>query len=176
MSATTNKFADLIGEEKDVGGRPTKYLGRDTDDTAYRLALLGATDDEIAEFFGIARSTLYLWKQKTPSFSDALTRGKEIADADVAVSLLERAKGYDYETTHVSAFQGDVTLTPIKAHVPPDVGAIKMWLSNRRPKTWRDSTKIEHTGADGKDLIPETDSAEVARRLAFLLTTGVQEK
>lgn len=35
---------------------------------------------------------------------------------------------------------------------------------------------IEHTGADGKDLIPEAPPiTEIARRLAFLLTAGAKE-
>ena len=31
---------------------------------------------------------------------------------------------------------------------------------------------IEHTGKDGKDLIPESDPSDLARRVAFLLARG----
>jgi phage terminase small subunit len=37
--------------------------------------------------------------------------------------------------------------------------------------------KVEHTGKDGKDLIPaEVSETEVARRVAFLLTSQLQSK
>lgn len=36
--------------------------------------------------------------------------------------------------------------------------------------------KHEHTGANGKDLIPPTDPLEVARRIAFALRQGIEAK
>ena len=47
-------------------------------------------------------------------------------------------------------------------------------LLGKHLKLFADRT--EHTGADGKDLIPaETPLTEVARRLAFLLTAGAKD-
>jgi phage terminase small subunit len=47
-------------------------------------------------------------------------------------------------------------------------------LLGKHLKLFADRTEI--TGADGKDLIPETPLTEVARRLAFLLTAGAKSQ
>jgi hypothetical protein len=39
-------------------------------------------------------------------------------------------------------------------HVPPDPGAAKLWLTNRRSEQWRDKTYNEHAGKDGAPLVP----------------------
>jgi hypothetical protein len=38
--------------------------------------------------------------------------------------------------------------------VPPDPGAAKLWLTNRRPEEWRDKTSTELTGKDGAAIVP----------------------
>ena len=48
-------------DEKGPGGRPTKF-DESLIDQAYKLSLLGATDEQIAAFFEVAVSTIYLWK------------------------------------------------------------------------------------------------------------------
>ncbi len=48
---------------------------------AYKLALLGSTDDELADFFRVRVSTIHNWKKKHNEFLDALKRGKDVADA-----------------------------------------------------------------------------------------------
>ena len=59
---------------------------------------MGATDTELARFFGISRSTFYLWRLNYPEFSDALRAGKMPADDRVERSFYERAIGYDHES------------------------------------------------------------------------------
>jgi hypothetical protein len=39
-------------------------------------------------------------------------------------------------------------------HVPPDPGAAKLWLTNRRPEEWREKSVTELTGKDGAALVP----------------------
>lgn len=72
-----------------------KYNPEYHDDWAWSLASKGAIDDEIAEAFGISVRTLHRWKQEYPSFLQALTVGKEAADAKIEKSLYKRALGYD---------------------------------------------------------------------------------
>src|ERR1041384_7074197 len=57
----------------------------------FELALLGLTDDELAEALGISERTLENWKLRHPEFLEALKRGKSLADAEVAHSLYRRA-------------------------------------------------------------------------------------
>ena len=80
----------------------------------------------------------------------SLKSGKEIADATVASKLYHRAIGYDHDDVHIYNCKGEVTLTPIKKHYPPDTVACIFWLKNRRPAQWRE--KIEHTGVDGQPI------------------------
>lgn len=39
---------------------------------AENYALLGATDDELADFFGVSKQTLNKWKKDYPEFLDSL--------------------------------------------------------------------------------------------------------
>lgn len=123
-----------------AGGRPTKFKAEYVQQAA-KLCKLGATDRELADFFGVAESTLHLWKLEHPKFSESLKIGKEQADLRVKRSLYARAVGYSHPDVHVSNFQGAVTLTPIVKHYPPDPTSGIFWLKNRDPENWRD--KIE---------------------------------
>jgi hypothetical protein len=87
-------------------------------------------------------------------FLHALKGGKDSADDRVERSLYQRAVGYTYDAVHFSSFQGNVTETPYREHVAPDVVAQIFWLKNRRPDQWRDKQIQEVTGADGAPLVP----------------------
>lgn len=127
---------------KGVGGRPSKYDPAKTPEQAYKLCLLGATDKELADFFGVAESTLNKWKIDYPEFSEALNRGKVDADARVAQSLYHRALGYEHPDTDIRVVNGEVVITPTIKRYPPDTAAAIFWLKNRQRGKWRD--KIEH--------------------------------
>jgi len=99
---------------------------------AYKLCLLGATDDQIADFFELSTSTIEKWKKVHPEFGEALLRGKTEADAVIAESLFHRARGYSHPDVHVSNYKGDITVTKITKHYPPDTTACIFWLKNRQ--------------------------------------------
>lgn len=123
---------------------------------AYKLCLLGATDEDLAQFFEVCRATISNWKNDHPSFAKALKKGKDIADAEVADSLHKRAIGYSHDDVHISSYQGVITTTKIKKHYPPDTEAGKFWLKNRQKENFRDKQDHELTGKDGNPLMPET--------------------
>lgn len=127
-----------------MSGRPTSYKPEYCEH-AVKLCKLGATDRELADFFDIAESTLNLWKQQHSEFSESIKEGKLQADAHVAERLYQRAMGYSHPEVHVSNYQGEVTLTPLTKHYPPDSTAAIFWLKNRRPEQWRDKTEREIT-------------------------------
>lgn len=129
-------------------GRPTKYR-EEFAQTAYKLCLLGATNDELADFFNVAGSTVDLWLARHAEFKRQVTAGRKIADANVAERLYQRAMGYEHDDVYPSSFQGDVTLTTIRKHYPPDTQAASLWLRNRQPEKWRDKQQLEHAGPDG---------------------------
>jgi len=136
-------------------GRPTKYR-TEFAAQARRLALLGQTDAEMAAFFGVSEATFHRWKHAHKDFCESIKEGKADADAKVAAALYQRAVGYSHPDVHVSNYQGQITVTPLTKHYPPDTGAAFIWLKNRQPDKWRD--RIEHqadvtvSGPDGAAL------------------------
>ncbi|WP_442592481.1 terminase [Parapusillimonas sp. JC17] len=126
--------------------RPSRYKAEFAEQ-AEKLCRLGATDKEMADFFGVTEKTINNWKKAHPQFLQALKAGKQLADAEVADKLFQRAIGYSHPDVHVSNYQGEITITPLTKHYPPDPTSMIFWLKNRRPDLWRD--KPEPTDEDG---------------------------
>jgi hypothetical protein len=95
-----------LAETKDSTPSPT--VAETKDSTRYReayadqvrkLGLLSSplTEECLAEFLGVPRSTIALWKQAEPSFSDVLRHAKLKADASVTAKLWQRATGYEVQ-------------------------------------------------------------------------------
>lgn len=145
----------ITEEDANNVGRPTKYRSEYAHQ-AYKLCLLGYTDKGLADFFMVAESTLNLWKKEHPEFSESLRSGKCIADAEVANSVYVRATGYTHDAVHVSVFMGDVTLTDIQKHHPPDIAAAKMWLYNRQPHLWKAKVEVADE-VDDKDIVTDDE-------------------
>lgn len=127
--------------------RPSRYKAEFAEQ-AEKLCRLGATDKELAEFFGVTEKTINNWKGAHPEFLQSLKAGKQMADAEVADKLFQRAIGYSHPDTHISNYQGLITVTPITKHYPPDPTSMIFWLKNRRPDLWRD--KPEPDDGDGE--------------------------
>lgn len=128
-------------------GRPSKFTPSMERQVRF-LAARGATDVELAAFFEVSVPTLDTWKKVHPEFLGSLKEGKAEADSAVQRGLFERATGYSHPDAHVSNFQGQVTVTPLTKHYPPDTTAAIFWLKNRRPEEWRDKIDVNanHTG------------------------------
>ena len=116
---------------------------------ARKLALLGLTDTEIADQFGISPDTLYEWGRRHPQFSEALKAGKSEADAEVAEALFERARGAKVPGVKIFMPPGspDPVYAPFTEHLPPDTNAAVRWLMNRQPQRWRERKEVEITGS-----------------------------
>ena len=78
-----------------AGGRPTLFKSEYVSQ-AEKLSKLGFTDLQVADFFGVAESTLNTWKHKHPEFAESLKIGKGEADEMVEKSLYRRALGYEH--------------------------------------------------------------------------------
>jgi len=140
-------------EEKKKKGRKSLYNPDNHPKKAGELALVGKTDIQIAKALGISEVTLNTWKKQYPDFLLSLKDNKDIVDAGVVNSLLQRANGYEY--TEISEKEdpekGLIRTTTIKK-VAPDVTAQIFWLKNRQPKDWRDKRDMELTGKDGTPI------------------------
>ena len=117
---------------------------------AYKLALLGLTDEEIAQFFGVHVDTVYEWDKVHPEFSEARARGKEPADANVAERLYKRALGYSHEAVKIFNDQGTPLVVPYTEHYPPDTQAITWWLKNRQGKRWQEKSAVANQQLDAQ--------------------------
>ena len=133
-------------------GRPQDYKDEYAEVTR-RLCLLGMDDNELAVFFGVSPDTISEWAKTHAAFSEARARAREWADAEVAESLYKRALGYSHPDSHVSNYQGDITVTPLVRHYPPDTQAASWWLKNRRGDKWQDKQNIDHSGSVGLGVI-----------------------
>jgi len=130
-------------------GRPTEYDPKKTAKQAKKACLMGATDKDLADFFEVSETTINNWKNQHPEFLESIKRGKEVADANVAKSLYDRAMGYEHPEVHVSNYQGAITLTPLVKRYPPDTTAGIFWMKNRQPDKWSDRRQTEITGKGG---------------------------
>lgn len=123
-------------------GRPTKY--KDVYETQVeKLCKLGATDKEISDFFDINEDTLNSWKKKYPAFSDAIKKGKIIADAEVVERLYKRAIGYEHEEDKIFQYEGEPVIVPTIKRYPPDTTAIMFWLKNRQKDRFREKSEVD---------------------------------
>lgn len=141
--------------------RPTKYQ-KAYAEQARKLCLLGYTDDQLADFFEVAVSTIQKWKLDHPEFSDSIKKGKAIADGDVVDSLYQRAMGYEHPEDDIRAVEGKIVITPTTKHYPPDTTAAIFWLKNRQKAQWRDKQEIEQSGSITHNImpVPSCSSAE----------------
>lgn len=143
-------------EDKLKAGRPTDYDVRYVEEV-FRLALLGATDAEMAAFWGVTETTVNNWKLKHPEFVESLKAGKVSADSDVSKSLYRRALGYSHDAVKILQYEGAPVIVPYTEHYPPDTTAAIFWLKNRRKADWRDKT--EHELMPSEDLAKALDRA-----------------
>lgn len=159
-------------------GRPSKY-SKELCEQAYKLYLLKATDAEVADFFGVTEQTINNWKNDHPEFFESITRGKIQADAEVAEKLRERALGYSHKAVKIflPAGASEPVYAEYTEHYPPDTQAASLWLRNRQPEKWRDKQDHELAGPGGGPIKTEdVTETELARRIAFALSQGMQNK
>ena len=146
------------GRKKTIG-RPTEYKEAFVSQ-AEKLCQLGATDEELAQFFDVSSKTIYRWACKHEAFGLALKQGKDVADERVVRSLYHRAIGYTHDAVKIfppRVGQKKELVVPYKEHVPPDTTAAIFWLKNRRAGDWRDKSEIVH-----RHEATELDDGELA--------------
>jgi len=131
----------------------SKYT-QDYDEQAYKLALLGLIDDEIAEYFEISKRTLIRWRERYPSFREATAKGKQFSDANVAEKLYKSAIGENYILKEKAVVANDkVHIVEVREQLPPNVGAMTFWLKNRQKDKWR--SRVQLDVKQDKDAVTE---------------------
>jgi hypothetical protein len=143
-------------------GRPTLYDPA-LCEQAHNYCLLGATNDELAEFFVVSARTIDRWIADHADFGDAVRRGRFVADSRVARGLYDRAVGYDRTIERLVTVGGELKPVTSTLHYPPNVQACIFWLRNRRRQTWRDAPNAA-TADDGIDDIARLEAASESVR------------
>jgi len=119
-------------------GRPSDFHP-DMCEQAQNYCLLGATNDELAEFLHVSPRTIDRWIAERADFGDAVRSGRVTADARVARGLYGRAVGYDRTIERMAVVAGELKPVISTIHYPANVQACIFWLRNRRRQTWRDT-------------------------------------
>lgn len=160
-------------------GRPSDYRD-EFPEQAEKLARLGATMAEIADFFGKSEATIYAWQATHAEFSEALKRGRIPADAEVASSLYTRANWHEYTEQQAIKVReivyGDngkklkeverVEVVDVKRVLPPSDTAMIFWLKNRRSQDWRDKrdVEVEHVNVTHEERVKRREEVLARRR------------
>lgn len=111
------------------------------------LAANGLTDEQIASALGISRTTLSNRKRENEQFVLAIKRGKAKGIALVTNKLMESIKG------------GNIT---------------GMIFFLKTQAGWKETNVQEHTGANGKPLIPSAKEMTTDELKAELEALGVK--
>lgn len=125
-------------------GRPPEYDEVPCCRTARKILALEGTETDVAIALGVSRKALYDWKAKYPAFAQAVAEGKSGVDRAVVRTLVRMAVG------KVKVRESKVVnkeLVVVDRLLPPDLGAVALWLKNRMPDEFRDKQTVEHEGA-----------------------------
>ena len=128
--------------------------------------MLGATDQELADFFEVDVRTIYRWKHDHDEFCQSLKMGKDVADERVERSLYQRAIGYEQDEVKIFMPGGatEPVYAPYRAKIASSDTAAIFWLKNRRSGEWRDKQEVEHSGS-----LQNATDAEIDARITHLL-------
>lgn len=143
-----------------AGGRPSKYDSIDLKQVE-KLARMGWTDMQMAEFFEVDVRTWHRWKGEHEKFCHSLKDWKDEADKVVERSLYERAIGYSAPEDKIFNVDGEALIVPTIKNYPPDTTAAIFWLKNRQKEQWRDKQEIDHRSGDGT-MSPTRKASEMS--------------
>lgn len=139
---------------------------------AYRFAVLGYSNEEIARELAIDYAQFRKWGRLHPEFLTWIKKGRNRPSAKVAGALLKNALGQwvedtDTKTTTVTHADGTVTTNSItttkRRFLAPNVTAQIFWLKNRARKHWYDALALPGT--------PPVDPAEAGKKIRDAVKT-----
>lgn len=118
---------------------------------AKELCAEGATQKEVAEYFGIAKSTLQQWSHRIPELKNALKLGNDLAMDRLERTAYEMATGYTLMTKQIIKLKDErgremIEEREVEVMIPPNSDMLKWLLKNRRPDDWKDKTETVHSG------------------------------
>lgn len=136
----------------DKRNKVNQFLNKKGLDRIKNLAIKGATHNQIAADLGIARMTLFNWKDKYPEIRQALDAGKEKGEEVAVGSLFKLMSGYIDTEVRIERYKlngkiiEDDPKFPIKEvvtqkFVPPNMGAVAFYLKCKHQ--WREKSDVD---------------------------------
>jgi hypothetical protein len=110
--------------------------------------MFGATEKQLAIYWGVSMPTIQLWKNTHEDFALALTQGKLKADIEVAKALYRNAVGFEYEEEVAFNNKGVIIKTMLKKQRLPDAWSEVKWLGLRQKELWSETQRIEVTNTN----------------------------
>ena len=167
MEAETNELtpAPKVNVRNSIarrGGRPSKFE-LDMVPKIRKAAKAGMTELEIADLLEVDSTTLKEWQIRYPRLTAAMELGYKQAIKRVKRSLYHRSVGYSFDSEKIFNDKGTIVRAQTREHIPPDINAIKFWLTNRDPENWQDKTGVDIQGSI--NLVAQTLSTAKQRVL-----------
>lgn len=95
------------------------------------------TEKQIAQTLGVAYSSFRTYKKDHPALVDALKKGRAELVMELKSTLIQKAKGFNYEESKKIVEYGVVVREEIYTKAAtPDVAAINLLLKNYDKENW----------------------------------------
>jgi len=122
-----------------------KYQPHMAEEAQELVGKLGARQCDLAEYFEVDESTVDNWMRIHPDFKRAVKRGRLEAGLKMAQALFQKGLGYSHPDVHITSHQGNIQVTPIMKHYPPDTQAAVKYLSIIFREYWAETMNVDHT-------------------------------
>lgn len=122
-------------------GTPNKYFSNVEPylEEISRMAL-NMTEAQIAKELGVAPSSFRAYKHKYPALVDALKKGRRQLVMELKSTLIQKAKGYNYEERKKVYENGELVREEVYTKAAlPDTGSIHLLLKNLDPENWAEN-------------------------------------
>lgn len=101
------------------------------------------TEKQIAKKLGIAYSSWCQYKNDHLELSEAIKKGRQNLVAELKSTLIERAKGFQYEEKKIIKDHGEVVKEEIYVKSAlPDVASINLLLKNYDAENWANDPQV----------------------------------
>lgn len=122
---------------------PTSFYDEDAALVVLRDHVGTATNRELADALGVSGSTLVKWMTQYPTLKAAVLEAKARVDDQIVSALARRAQGFSVPYEEISDGPKGMTTKTGETYIPPDTGAAKFWLTNRRREEWTERRVVE---------------------------------
>ncbi len=169
-----DKKTDKPVKEPKKKGRKSKFAPiMEKLEDVYKLVKFGFTDEQIANFLDIRRSTLDSYKKRNKAFSDTVAALKTGADLEVLDSLFSQTKDRFITEETITAIIGTdgkptgmKEITKRKKFVRASDACIRLWVMNRLSDMFKEKLTIN---------FDEIDWSKFNKEQIQILSTGSDE-